>query len=295
MKRLLLLAAPAVLLVTGCGSSGSPRPDLAFVSSRDGAYQLYGMNADGSRQKRLTHEKGDPSTPSGLIYQVDPAWSPNGKSIAFASKRNGRLHLYVMRADGTGTRRLTDTKNDDSNPTWSPDGSELAFQRGPELFVMSADGTHVRPLGKELAGESDPAWSPNGRWIAYVRKQPATEIREIWLVHPDGSGRRQLTHLGASSLSPAWAPNSQRLAFSSGKKGRSPDIYVIGVDGKHQRQLTLGGSEAFEPDWSPNGKEIAFWSDGIFTVDLHGGQQQLTNGEGNDSSPVWRPVQPKSD
>jgi TolB protein len=295
MKRpLLFAAAVALLLVSGCGSSGNTTPDLVFVSSRDGAYQLYGMNADGGRQKRLTHEQGDPSTPQGLFYQVEPAWSPDARLIAFASKRDGRSHIFAMRADGSDTRRLTDTKNEDSNPTWSPDGDELAFQRGPEIYVMAADGTQVRRVGNELAEEGDPAWSPDGRWIAYVRRDPGTKVRELWLVHPDGSGRHQLTYLGASSISPAWAPDGRRIAFSSDKRARTPEIYVIGVDGKGLRPLTISGSSSFEPDWSPDGKEIAFWSEGISTVDLEGGQQQLTSGEQNDSSPVWRPSQPAS-
>src|SRR5262245_61259298 len=112
------LAASAALLASGCGSSSSPRPDIAFVSTRDGDYAIFGMNADGSRQKRLTHERGDPSTAKGLFFQVDPAWSPDGKQIAYASRRDGVQHIFVMRADGSGTTRLTDSKFDDGNPTW---------------------------------------------------------------------------------------------------------------------------------------------------------------------------------
>lgn len=294
-RRLLVgagLAAAAVLLVTGCGSSPSPRPDIAFVSSRDGAYQLYGMNADGSRQKRLTHEQGDPSTPRGLFFQVEPAWSPNGRLIAFASRRDGASHIFVMRVDGSGTRRLTDTKLDDGNPAWSPDGQRIAFDRGGDLYVMAADGMGARRLGKDLAEEAEPAWSPNGRWIAYSSRAPGTSVRELWLVHPDGSGRHRLTHLNASSRTPAWSPNGQTIAFSTDTSGNIPEIYTIGADGKHRRRITLSQAGSFEPSWSADGTKILFWSDGIFTVDLHGAQQELTSGE-NDSSPVWRPVQPR--
>ena len=287
-----VVVSAATLLATGCGSSGSPRPDLIFVSSRDGDYALFGMNADGSRQKRLSHEQGDPSTSGGVLFQTEPAWSPDGREIAFASRRDGTAtHLFVMRADGSGTRRLTDTKLDDSNPSWSPDGSKIVFDRGVpgDIYIMAADGTGAHRVIKDDAVEHDPAWSPDGRWIAYARKTPGTSIREIWLVHPDGSERHQLTHLGASSVAPAWSPDSMRLAFASDKPESRSDIYVIGANGKHQRPLTIVG-ENFEPSWSPDGKKVAFWNaGGIFVVDVDGGQEQLTNEKGNDSSPVWRP------
>jgi len=294
MTRNLLLGAvlvvAAALLGTGCGSSGNPRPDLVFVSTRDGDYALFGLNADGSRQKRLTHEQGDPATPRGLLFQDEPAWSPDGRQIAFTSKRDGPVHVFVMQADGSGTRRLTSTKSDDENPTWSPDGSEIAFTRAHDIDVMSADGTQVHRVGNDPAEETDPAWSPNGRWIAYARRMPGTSIREIWLIHPDGSSRHQLTHRKSSSQSPAWSPNGKQIAFSSEAHTGIYAIYAVGLDGAQPHQLSTSAvAGAFSPSWSADGKEIAFMSDGsIYTVTPTGSQQQLTKGT-NDSSPVWRP------
>ena len=93
--------------MSGCGGSGSSGDDIAFVSSRDGDYAIYLMEADGSGQERLTDERGDTSTAEGVQFQTDPAWSPDGTRIAFASAREGSFDIYVMNADGTGTTRLT--------------------------------------------------------------------------------------------------------------------------------------------------------------------------------------------
>src|SRR5438045_1928309 len=93
--------AAGVLLVGGCGSSGQAPLDLVFVSTRDGDYALFGVAANGKHERRLTKEKGDPSTPAGLFFQIEPAWSPDGQLIAFASRRDGRSHIYVMRPDGS--------------------------------------------------------------------------------------------------------------------------------------------------------------------------------------------------
>src|SRR6266545_8347032 len=111
MVRLLaLLVAFAALLVAGCGGS-SPKgpPDLLFVSTRDGDYAIFGADAEGKHVRRLTKERGDPSNPDGLFFQVDPTWSPDGQQIAFASHRDGTSRIYVMKADGSGTRRLTNS------------------------------------------------------------------------------------------------------------------------------------------------------------------------------------------
>jgi len=118
---LLLLAVP------GCGTSAAPRADLLFVSSRDGHYAIYGVGAGGGRELRLTKGRGDPSSPEGLFFAVEPAWSPNGRLIAFASRRDGRSHIYVMRADGTHIRRVTDGESDDDGPAWAPDRRRIAF------------------------------------------------------------------------------------------------------------------------------------------------------------------------
>jgi Tol biopolymer transport system component len=300
MTRRLLLAAAATavaIVPAGCGGSAEVSPEIAFVSTRDGDYAIYGMSADGGHQRRLTDERGDPSTPSGLFFQIDPAWSPDGRSIAFASKRDGVLHVFVMKADGSETRRLTSGAVDDGNPTWSPDGSRIAFERDTpgDIYVMNADGSGVRPLVEDGATESDPAWSPDGSWIAYVRRVPGTPVKEIWLVHPHGSRPHRLVRFGLASVSPAWAPDGKRIAFASDGARTSGlyAIYTVGQDGKAPRRLTtVISSGAFEPSWSSDGTKIAYASDGsIFTVSLVGSQEALTENE-NDSSPVWRPAQP---
>ncbi len=293
--RSLLAAAAAgcLLLLVGCGSSRAPGDAIAFVSSRDGDYAIFGMEPDGSSQGRLTDERGDPTTAEGVEFQTDPAWSPDGTRIAFASAREGSYDLYVMNADGTETTRLTSTDANDQNPTWSPDGSRIAFSRssdGGHVWVMNADGSGARRLTDELAEEGEPAWSPDGRWIAYTHRASASDFREIRVARPDGSGRRNVTNLQARSYAPAWAPDSKRLAFSADRDGVRYDIYTVGLDGTGLRRPVPPREDAFEPAWSPDGNEIAFSRDGAIVVTtLDGVERQLTDPEDNDSSPAWNP------
>src|SRR5207302_343795 len=111
-----VLAAGALLLA-GCGSS-TPKapPAFVFVSTRDGDYAIFGADANGGHQHRLSKEKGDPSTPQGLFFETDPAWSPDGKRLAFASRRNGTDRIFTMNLDGSGVRQLTSSAQDDSHP-----------------------------------------------------------------------------------------------------------------------------------------------------------------------------------
>ena len=283
------LGAGLALLLAGCGGDNEAGPGLFFVSSRDGDYAIYSMNAAGGDESRITDAEVDPSSPQGLFFQIEPSVSPDGRTIAFASKRSGTFDIYVMNADGTRTRRLTSTPHDDGNPTWSPDGSRIAFGRGVgDLYVMNADGTGARAVTKGRAEETEPAWSPDGEWIAFVRRTPGTSIRELWLVNPDGSGLRQLTSHGAVSNGPAWSPRGDRIAFATNIGGTRFDIYSIDVGGKDLRRVTTSAEDSFEPAWAPDGT-IAFTEGGsIFTVGADDEPNELT-GQDNDSDPAWRP------
>jgi len=295
MVRLLaLLVAFAALVLAGCGGS-SPKgpPDLLFVSVKDGDYAIFGADAEGKHARRLTEEKGDPSSPSGLFFQVEPAWSPDGRQIAFASHREGTSHIFVMQADGTGTKRLTNSAKADDHPAWSPDGTRIIFGREGALFGVPAGGGPARRIGSGFGNAADPDWSPDGKLIAFDYRQPGFSIRELWVMPADGHGKRQLTKLGQVSGLPKWSPDGRRLAFQSNVRLGHFEIYTIGAYGKGLRQVTQSRVDVLQPAWSPDGSRIAFPRDGAIWVDENGTQTQLTSGKNNDSSPAWRPVPPK--
>src|SRR5581483_7244869 len=199
----------AALLAAGCGGSSAPKgpPALVFVSVRNGDYAIFGADAEGKHEYLLTEHEADPSTPRGLFFQNDPAWSPDGRRIAFASNRDGRTHLFVMNADGTGTRRVTNTAHSDEHPSWSPDGRRIVFAREGAIYEVPARGGAGKRLGKGFGAAADPAYSPDGRLIAYDYRQPGYSIKDIYLMKADGTGARRITALREVSTYPAWSPD----------------------------------------------------------------------------------------
>ena len=138
-------AAACLLLVGGCGGSGPPANEIVFVSTRDGDYAVYGMNADGSDARRV----------AGNATSGVPAWSPDGRRIAFrrydgqpgsGSPGPGPSDLFVVNADGSGLRRLTRGAANVRWFAWSPDARTIAFLRNGEVHVVNADGSGERRL-----------------------------------------------------------------------------------------------------------------------------------------------------
>ena len=103
-----------------------------------------------------------------------PAWSPDGRLIAFESNRFGDWNLYVTGAEEGGLTRLTESESSDRQPSWSPDGTQLVFVSDrtgtPELHLFEVATREVRLLAELEGNESFPAWSPDGEWIAFSRE-----------------------------------------------------------------------------------------------------------------------------
>jgi len=265
---------------------------IAFHSTRDGDFQIYVMNPDGSGVTRVTNTAGG---------NVDPIWSPDGKRIAFASFRTGRSEVFAINVDGSGETQLT---TDGGFPgAWSPDGTRIAFANGAdEILIFHLDGSGVTRLTDNSFRDFPTAWSPNGEQILFESDRDGDE--ELYVMNADGSGVTRLTNSPGRDEGDraGWSPDAARIVFSSDRDGGQLHVFVMGADGSGVTQLTSGNFVDDDPVWSPDGTRVAFHStrDGgdedIFVMNADGsGLTQLTFNDGVfDAVPVWTQAVPVS-
>src|SRR5207253_10721483 len=180
---------------------------IAFHSTRDGDFEIYVMNPDGSGVTRVTNTAGG---------NVDPIWSPDGKRIAFASFRSGRSEVFVINVDGTGETQLT---TEGGFPgAWSPDGTRIAFANSSdgdeEVFILNLDGSGVTRLTDNTFRDFPTASSPNGAQILFQSDRDEGD-EEIYVMNAAGSGVTRLTYIPVSDDDDraAWSPDGARIVF----------------------------------------------------------------------------------
>jgi TolB protein len=254
-------------------------------------------NADGSAVRVLSQSAGD---------DVDPAWSPDGKQVAFGSDREGHFDIYVIPTEGGAAQRLTSNPAMDWGPSWSRDGKQILFasnRDGPmRLYVMNADGSDQRRLMEDPEGDRkgddwSPVWSPKRDEVAFVSDRGGKS--DIYLLDLASKQIKQLTQNDFLDDRPSWSPNGEQLVYMGNKDNTvifDPDeIWVIGRTGGAPRQLTDNLDGDIMPTWSPDGKWIAFSSsrDGgwrLYVVPAAGGDaQRISQGPAGQRAPRWGP------
>ncbi len=218
---------------------------VAFRSRRDGHYEVYVMNADGSGQARLTN------TPAPM-FSTQPSWSPDGRRLLTRSSRSGNPEVWLMNSDGTSPAQITDNPADERYPGFSPDASQITFisdRDGDfEIYVMNADGSNVRQLTENAVLDTGPAWSPDGGQIAFASERDGN--LEVYLMNADGSSQHPLSLSPAEDIGPAFSPDGTRIAFTSARDGNL-EIYVMNRDGSSPTRLTNSPNIEQSPDWQP--------------------------------------------
>ena len=223
---------------------------IAFVTLREGAPEIWAMNADGSGEVRLT--------PDNTYNHADPTWTPDGTKILWSNDFFGTYDIWKMNPDGSGQTKVggSDTENDTA-PAVSPDGTKIAFVRsGQEVWAMDSDGTNEH----KLADGIDPDWSPDGTKIAFTRfvydlcsddEVQVAENAEIFKINADGTGVTRLTHGGAINCFtaiwdtlPAWSPDGTKIAWTS-----HTESFSTSIDPDHQVLIMTADGSFVELPW----------------------------------------------
>jgi Tol biopolymer transport system component len=251
-----------------------------------------GRAPESDTEAAATGDAGAVAGGQNPVHDGSPAWSPDSSQIAFYSNRDGNAEIYVMNADGSAQRRLTDHPADDGYPAWSPDGEQIAFDsdRGGtfDIYVMATDGSEPRRLTDSPGSDVSAAWSPDGARIAFMSNRSGKF--EVFMMNADGSEQTPITSIGTNWF-PQWSPDGSRLAFHVGR-----DVHVLDFDAANLMRLTVDPENGMYPTWSPGGTQIAFmsWRTGsteIWVMNADGtDQRRLTETEIGDSiDPRWSP------
>ena len=289
--------------------TATPRPQwIAFESQRGeyNDYEIMVMATDGSRLADLTRSWAD---------DVAPAWSPDGKWIAFVSLRDtasGKAelesgNLYLLPFDpvagkATGEAvRLTDLPGAEGWPAWSPDGKKIAFHGDIDgnfdIWVMNVapleGGTGLVNLTRDGAEDKFPAWSPDGKKIAFASMR--TGNHDIWVMNADGSNPTNLTQHPARDRYPIWSPNGKQITFNT-DRDRKQEVYMMNSDGSGLKNIT--NTPKYDEglaDWSPDGRRLLLYSEqqhdkDIYIVDVQSGKwTNLTRNPASDEYCAWWP------
>ena len=289
-SRLLVgFAFMAILLLMPAMVSAQEK--IAFMSDRDGNYEIYIMDINGTNQVRLTFNE---------VTDADPAFSRDGGKIAFSSLRdsgNSDEEIYVMNTDGSSQTRLTNSPGTDAHPAFSADGTQIVFysERSghPGIWVMNVDGSNPIELMDGFAG-TEPEFSPDGTKILFCGTESSRTDYEIWIMNADGTGRENLSkESDTDDVSPSFSRDGTKIIYFREPHGAPADIYQMNSDGSNKVPLTNNNGMDRQPSYSVDATRFVFVSlingdPEIYSMLIDGANRiNLTNRQGSDLVPVW--------
>jgi TolB protein len=287
MRRLAHKVADEVVLQF-TGELGIADTKIAYVVGPAGSKEIVMADYDGAAVT--------PVTRNGSINLM-PVWSPDARSLAFTSYRQGYPDLYrAFPFERRPDQTLAAFVGINSSPAFSPDGRSIAMtlskDGNPEVYVLNLVSGAMRRLTRHAGIDTEPSWAPTGRQIAFVSDRSGAP--HIYVMDAEGASVRQVTS-GGFHTQPRWSPRGDAIAYT--QRAGAHDVWIVDVDGSNARRLTSGGDNQ-GPSWAPSGRHLAFQSNRlgrwqIFAVLADGSQAApITQGTTEKTSPSWSPRLP---
>lgn len=263
--------AMAVLAAPGCGGGEKDEPwnippgqrprlegKVVYQRGQGDKSEIWAADLSTYAGRRLT---------ANDVLDEYPRWSPDGKSIAFYSDRDGTRQVYIMDADGGNVRKVTGKFPMNEDPTWAPEGGRICFwaeaEKGAKenLYIVGVDGKGATNITRSEKGKRRvPDWSPDGTRIAFTSNKFLNH--QIYVIKTDGSGEIRLTRNPRGTCRARWSPDGKRLAYSDAgySAGKNVDIWEMDPDGGNKTRLTEHRANDYDVAYSPDGSKIIFSS-----------------------------------
>ncbi|MEW5807706.1 MAG: Tol-Pal system beta propeller repeat protein TolB [Acidobacteriota bacterium] len=276
------MADDIILHFTGVNGLGLTR--IAFSSKAGNAKEIYVMDYDGHRIRRLTR--------NGTI-SLCPAWPPGGDKLAFISFREGVAGIFIINSSGEIVASRSKKGDLNSAPDWSPDGNTIVFSSNEagnsEIYKWDLKRGKVERLSFCAAIDSSPCWSPTGREVVFTSDRSGSP--QLYIMDAEGTNVRRITFDGNYNDSAAWSPRGDKIAYASRKDGRF-DICIYDLNSGTSVPLTGNSGNNENPRWSPDGRHLVFASSrtgsyNIFSMNMDGSDLKQLTFSGNCFTPDW--------
>ena len=268
------------------GEKGVFSTRIAYVTKGAGRYTLWVTDADG---------EGGQTALASAEPIISPAWSPDGRELAYVSFESRKAVVYVQEVASGKRRTLASFRGSNSAPAWSPDGRQIALtlsrEGGSQLYIMGRDGGDTRRITNSSAIDTEATWSSDGKQIYFVSDRGGTP--QIYRLPAGGGNPERVTFNGSYNISPSLSPDGRTMAYVARDNG-SFRVQVMDLAGGTVRPVSDTNADE-SPSFAPNGRLIIYATreggrDVLMTTTADGRiKARLVSTQADVREPVWGP------